>query len=121
MTLLLVDDDHLQLRLMSRILNDAGFDVETYDSIADVEEQVLRAPSSFDLVISDYEMPKGDGLELAQRLSGVVGAPPMLLCTGCLRLPYFDEPIVRGVLRKPYVRDELLARIGEIIGSTSIL
>jgi len=45
----------------------------------------------------------------------------MLLCTGCLRLPYFDEPIVRGVLRKPYVRDELLARIGEIIGSTSIL
>jgi len=116
MTLLLVDDDSMQLRLMSRILNDAGFEVEAFDSIHDVEERVVRAPARFDLVISDYEMPKGDGLELAHRLGAVDGAPPMLICTGCLQLPQFDEPIVRGVLRKPYVRDELIARVEEIIG-----
>lgn len=116
MTFLIVDDDHVQLRMMNRMLSFAGFEVRPCETIREVEDAVIESPGSFELVISDFEMPQGTGLELAEHLQAIDGAPPVMLCTGCYRLPEHDPDLVRAILHKPYVRHQLIDSVHAILG-----
>lgn len=79
--ILLVDDDVCLRKLVAGALERAGFEV----SQAAGASQALRqlAAGRFDILITDFSMPGGDGIELLTRV--MAGPPPhprMILVSG---------------------------------------
>jgi sigma-B regulation protein RsbU (phosphoserine phosphatase) len=66
-TILLVDDDPLQLKLYERLLQNNGYICYIALSV-DEAEKILKYKEIPDLIISDYEMPNKNGFEFRKRL-----------------------------------------------------
>jgi sigma-B regulation protein RsbU (phosphoserine phosphatase) len=66
-TILLVDDDPIQLKLYERLLQNNGYTCRTALSV-DAAEELLNNFDVPDLIISDYEMPDKNGFEFRKRL-----------------------------------------------------
>ncbi len=116
---LLVEDLSEARALAAAALRGAGFEVvEAEDGAAALE--VAHEVGPVDVVVSDVSMPRLDGLELAARLSRDQPATRFLFTSG-----YPSEEAVRGVsisapaafLPKPYLMDELVARVTELLGA----
>jgi putative two-component system response regulator len=114
MRVLIVDDNKIALMVLSKTLGAAGYEVEAKTNGREALEAVRSG--SYQLVISDWEMPELDGLELcrairAQEMSSYVY---IILLTG----RDSPEEKVKGLsagaddfVTKPYNPAELLARV----------
>ena len=79
--ILLVDDDALILRLFTEILSLAGYAVVSCGGgVAAIEQ--FRAHSRFDLLMTDFQMPIMNGVQLAKLLTGVSRRLPVLIVSG---------------------------------------
>jgi CheY-like chemotaxis protein len=79
--ILLVDDNANGLAARKSVLEELGYSIVTCTSGADALEQfTLRDP--FDLVVTDYKMPRMDGLELIGRLRMHTPGLPIVLISG---------------------------------------
>jgi len=79
---ILIVDDSITTRTLERnILQGAGYDVTT--AVDGVEALALLETETFELVVSDVEMPRIDGFELVEwiRQSQVYGDVPVVLVT----------------------------------------
>jgi signal transduction histidine kinase/ActR/RegA family two-component response regulator len=74
---LVVDDDMLVRTSTAGILESWGCDVSTGENLQEIREKY--AESHFDLVICDYRLPDGNGLQLADRLSEHCAEPPAFI------------------------------------------
>lgn len=110
---LLIAEDEINLnRIMTRQLQDNGYQV---DSCSDGEEAMdYLALEEYNAVILDIMMPKKDGLEILTWLRQQGNSTPVLFLTALDRI----EDRVRGLdlgaddyLTKPFAFEELLARI----------
>lgn len=78
---LVVDDDPLVLNGMGGILASWGCLVSLADSRQEVRDKYAEA--HFDLVICDYRLPDGNGLDLADRIEELCeNPPPFILVSG---------------------------------------
>jgi PAS domain S-box-containing protein len=114
-TVLLVEDDTGVAELALGMLQDAGYKVKTAGNAADALK-VLREGGQIDLVFSDIMMPGGmNGAELARVVRGEFPSIFILLTTG-----YADAAAQATrefpLIRKPYGREVLLDKVGEILG-----
>jgi CheY-like chemotaxis protein len=111
-TILVIDDDE-DLRMINRsTLEGAGYLVETAGD--GIEALLKLGGGSFDLVLSDVDMPNLDGFKLLELVSQKGISTPVIFITG--RLDAENE--VRGLelgaedyLRKPVLPNVLLARV----------
>ena len=78
--ILLVDDNASGLRARQAILEEQGHRISTASSGEDALEQFGR--QKFDLVITDFKMPRLDGRELIARLRKKSPDLPMILISG---------------------------------------
>lgn len=78
--ILLVDDNANGLAARKSVLQEQGHCVLTATSGADALAQFAAEP--FDLVVTDYKMPRMDGLELIRQLRGQAPALPIVLLSG---------------------------------------
>jgi len=112
--ILIVDDDRLNVRILSSILRSEGFDVAEADS----GEHALEAYAKFlpDLVLLDVVMGGIDGLETCRRLKNTYNGKcaPVVFITA----KNDSDDIVEGLeaggvdyLPKPFKGKEVLARI----------
>jgi len=77
---ILYADDVLQLReFMTVMLTREGHLVETVEDGAAALEWIERAPTAFDLLITDHHMPRLNGLELVRALRRVVFAGKIIV------------------------------------------
>ena len=67
-TVLIVDDQPQILQLLQDFLNDCGFQVLVAQSGSQAEQVAANHADAIHLLITDIEMPDGDGLTLAQSL-----------------------------------------------------
>ena len=90
--LLLVDDDALVLRAVSRLLRGRGYDVESAASVASALERLSGA--AFDVVITDLSLADGSGLDVldATRAGAVVMADPCHTLPSHVRSVSKDQP-----------------------------
>jgi diguanylate cyclase (GGDEF)-like protein/PAS domain S-box-containing protein len=93
--ILVVDDDPTARILMQASLQQAGFAVQV---AADAQEALqLFHGASFDLVMSDVEMPGMDGFELCARLRAESDVPvPVVMVTGMDDLASIDRAFEAG-------------------------
>jgi CheY-like chemotaxis protein len=78
--ILLVDDNKLGLIARKSVLEDAGHRITTALEGQEALERFTR--ETFELVITDYKMPRMNGLELIRRIRERSGPTPIILISG---------------------------------------
>jgi putative two-component system response regulator len=119
-TILLVDDQDSNIRLLERVLSNAGYSsfISTTDPLRAVDLYVQYRP---DLVVLDLHMPQLDGLGVLERLSAHVptGAyVPVLMLTGDLSPSAKQRALSAGAkdfLGKPFDPLEAVLRIKNLL------
>jgi len=104
---LVADDFKMNLLLTSRILDKLG---ASYDLVENGQEAFDKfSTNTYDLIITDIEMPVMNGLELTKRIRGHADEKkaqiPVLGFTGSTaddNLAYYTEIGMNGVLEKPF-------------------
>src|SRR4051812_47094612 len=111
--LLLVEDDPLVRRALGRLLTMSGFAVDEAASAAEALES-LRS-QSFACILTDFHLPKHDGLWLlAEARRAQPGAIRILCSGGSVDRQCLDPGLVNGMLEKPFQVDELLSMLPRI-------
>lgn len=115
MKLLVVEDDEDLRGTLVRLLEDEGYSVDT---AADGEDGYYRAANwNYDAIILDVMLPGMTGFEILQRLRKS-SATPVLMLTARDGVHDRVEGLDHGAddyLVKPFIREELLARIRAVI------
>ncbi|AZG11935.1 response regulator [Cupriavidus pauculus] len=79
----LIDDDVFSLRLLSRQLEQIGYDkVTTFERANGALALIQKEPRAFRLVIADLQMPEMDGIEFLRHLSAAGYTGALLLVSG---------------------------------------
>ncbi|MCU7834751.1 MAG: response regulator [gamma proteobacterium symbiont of Taylorina sp.] len=113
--ILVVDDDLINLRVADNHLSSDGLMVTTASGgVAALE--LIESGKQFDLVLLDIMMPDINGIEVCRRLRHRYTAVqlPVIIVTAKNRLSDLVQGLSIGAndyLTKPFVREELLARI----------
>lgn len=106
--ILVVDDEPIVCRSCFRILNEAGYQVETVLSGQEALEKVDH--QSFDVVLVDLKMPGLDGMEVLQRIRKVHPEVIVIMITGYATVESAVEAMKLGAsdyVPKPFTPDEL--------------
>jgi CheY-like chemotaxis protein len=92
-TLLVVDDDDLTRKLVSRMLNTYGYDV--IDAGSGEDALILLAQNAVDMVLMDVLMTGIDGFEVCRRIKGspATNKLPVVLFTAMAD----EESCARGI------------------------
>jgi EAL domain-containing protein (putative c-di-GMP-specific phosphodiesterase class I) len=109
---LVVDDDPTIRRLMGMMLGAAGLATEQASSGR--EGAAKLATRRFDVIVTDIEMPDGDGLELLRMIRRVDLDVPVIMVTGRPDVRSAAKALEYGAFRymnKPVDFEELLSHI----------
>lgn len=114
--LLLVDDEELYVRGLSRELSALGWHIQS----ADNTESALRAlrQSEFDALVLDLQMPGPSGVNVLAELDRVLARPVAVLLSGYLNVEITVRAIQQGandVLEKPVSARDLDARLRALL------
>lgn len=106
---LLIVDDELSVReILAEGLSSFGYDTEMAGSMAEAFEKIQAG--SFNLVLTDIEMPGGTGLELLQKVKSHDGDLDVIMVTGVVDADTAIHSIRQGAsdyLTKPFNLDEV--------------
>jgi PAS domain S-box-containing protein len=118
--ILLVDDHDGVRATTAALLQDLGHGVVDVSDGQSAIELLTAAPDAFDLVLTDYAMPKLSGTELVRRLRKLRHGLPAAIITGNANpgsaiAPSADTP----VLTKPFSDVELRSCLNSALGGTA--
>jgi CheY-like chemotaxis protein len=108
--ILVVDDEPIVNRLVSRYLTHLGYRVMEASSGEEALALVRRQRPPIDLVLSDVVMPGMDGIALAARVLAGCPGPSVILMTGVVSQEVEHMNVIGQtvpVLRKPLNLDQL--------------
>ncbi|MCB1555243.1 MAG: hybrid sensor histidine kinase/response regulator [Xanthomonadales bacterium] len=111
---MIVDDQEANLRLLGRVLSDAGFDVMPASSGAQALERL--AVETPDVVLLDMRMPDMNGFAVLERIRGEPkwADIPVLFLTAAHERDLLVRAFEAGAvdyLTKPFVSEELIVRV----------
>jgi DNA-binding response OmpR family regulator len=113
--ILLVDDDPTLLVPLARRLSREGYVISTASSGPEALDALERGWPS--LVVIDLMMPGMDGTQLAQRIKRIVDLPIIVVSavtTGDSKISALED-FAEDYLTKPFVAEELIARINRVL------
>jgi two-component system cell cycle sensor histidine kinase/response regulator CckA len=116
--ILYIDDDDGVLRVMTQLLERAGFRVSAYSDGHKALEAARADPGQYDLAVTDYSMPRISGLEIATALLQLRADLPVAILTGYATEALTEEATaigVREVISKPSSFDELMESIARLV------
>jgi DNA-binding response OmpR family regulator len=112
MRILVVEDEERLARLISRVLVEEGYAVETE---ANGRQALMRAlADDYDLLIVDWMLPELSGVQLVKRLRAAEVGTPVIMLTARDQIEDRVEGLDAGAddyLPKPFAFPELLARV----------
>ncbi|MBV1883659.1 MAG: response regulator [Pseudomonadales bacterium] len=108
--ILLLDDDSLVIEFTNLLLEPFGYVVTDFLDSDKAIKSIQEDPTDFDMIITDYGMPKMSGKEFASTVRAINADIPILLFTGYGDLVANAEAQswgIQGVLTKPFKSSEL--------------
>lgn len=114
---LVVDDEPQMCEMVSRVLEDAGYQVTTATS-GPVAIALTQHDGPPDLLLTDYKMPQMDGDALAARLRQETPDLKVLYLTGCIEALFNSRGILwegEAFLEKPCTPTGLLEAVSMIL------
>jgi DNA-binding NtrC family response regulator len=117
--ILVVDDDIAVLQLCADVLSSSGYEVDAAaDGAAGWDALHAR---SYDLLITDNNMPRLSGIELVKKLRSAQMTLQVVLASGTVPIEGLNrDPSLQlaGTLLKPFTNDELLDTVKKALETT---
>jgi len=116
--IMFIDDEPVLAQLAVAILGRIGYRVDAFVRPADALAAFSANPTSYDLVITDYNMAQMSGIELAQRLARIRPNVAIALITGYLRQEEIEQARaigIREIILKPTSIQELQPVIARLL------
>ncbi len=112
-TVLIADDDDADRLLMRTILGEAGHDLYLATNGEEAMKIYLRHP--IDVVVTDIQMPRGDGIELISALKGMDPDASIVAVSGQTphKLQIAQLAGARSILLKPLTKERLTEAVEE--------
>lgn len=117
-SILFVDDEDMQVRAMTKLLEHLGYQVVGLTDAAEALEIFQRGPDAFDLAIMDQAMPRLTGSDLARELLRIKPGLPIILCTGYSETLNEDQALAMGIrafIMKPFSVKEIAENIRRLL------
>jgi DNA-binding response OmpR family regulator len=114
--ILVVEDDVTMRLLNTEVLVDSGYQVDTAED-GDVAWDTLQT-KSYDLLVTDNNMPKVSGVELLKKLRAAHMALPAILVSGMMPTEELSQHPwlqIDATLSKPYTSSELLEKVKDVL------
>ncbi len=121
-SILVVDDDNIILDSLCEFLNIEGYLTSGVQSFKRAVEKLKN--QDFSLVITDVNMPDGDGFDLLKLIKKNHPQTVVIIITGYGTIESAVEAIKLGAydyLTKPIIDDELLLAVGRAINQQSLI
>ena len=115
--ILLAEDDIDMRRFLVKALQNAGFDVISYDNGLSAYQRLREEP--FELLLTDIVMPEMDGIELARRAAELDPDIKIMFITGFAAVALNSDssaPKNAKVLSKPVHLRELVSEVQQDAG-----
>ncbi|MGA2082161.1 MAG: response regulator [Holophaga sp.] len=119
-TVMVVDDDEFQHKIVSRLVKDEGYRMVFASS--GIEALNMLRKIQPDLILLDLSMPDMDGLEVTRRVKGVArfAQIPIIMITGNSEESIVTDSMNAGAIDfmvKPLGREALIAKIAKVLGT----
>ena len=118
--ILLADDDSATRELVRRALEHDGHTLSVAEDGSEALAAFNAAPTAFDLIITDVEMPGTDGVTLAKTALAASSTVRVLMMSG------FNEALERGrwlgparfgVIAKPFTLEQIRRAVTTVLTS----
>lgn len=117
MKILIVEDDPTSTLVLERSLRKAGY--ETLSATDGMAAMELLETTSCDAIVSDWMMPRMDGIELVRKIRETIHpAPVILMVTALASTEARNHALAAGAddyLAKPFSIPEVLERLGNCL------
>ncbi len=118
--ILVTDDEESVLIMVTQMLEKLGYRITAFQDSAEALAVFCSQPDNFDLILTDQNMPKLSGEQLASEIRRVRSDIPMILCSGFndthtrerARQMGFNEFIM-----KPVIKRELAETLRQVLDS----
>lgn len=119
MKLLIVDDSTMLRDMLSYALNEGGY-TDVTEAVDGVDGLEKAKQTSFDLIISDVNMPNMDGLTMVEKIRALpqyIKTPILVLTTerGDDMKTKGKQAGATGWIVKPFVPDQLLKAVNIVL------
>ena len=119
---LYVDDDEMMVVMVQSLLQHAGYRVTTCSDAPTAVATVRADPTSFDVVVTDFNMPEFSGIDLAEALAKVRPGLPVVISSGYISDDMRDRARAAGVhslLNKQDTLEALVPRIHDALAGSA--
>ena len=117
-SILLVEDEEIIRELIREILLTAGYTVTTAESGIEALNICEANEKTFDLLVTDFNMPQMNGRELAEKIKALGRAVKILFISGYTDDEEFLQNLSSGdrhFIAKPFSPEALTTRVEEIL------
>jgi len=116
--ILLAEDDEDMRRFLVRALENAGYQVVSFDNGRSAYDRLREEP--FHLLLTDIVMPEMDGIELARKASELDPDLKIMFITGFAAValnPDNHAPRDAKILSKPFHLRDLVGEVSRLIAA----
>jgi two-component system cell cycle response regulator CpdR len=116
--ILLAEDDNDMRRFLVKALENAGFQVSSFDNGLSAYQRLREEP--FEMLLTDIVMPEMDGIELARRASELDPDIKIMFITGFAAVALNSDseaPKNAKVLSKPVHLRELVSEVNKMLAA----
>mgnify|MGYP000894274166 CR=1 FL=1 len=118
MKILLAEDDNDMRRFLVKALQNAGYDVISFDNGLSAYNRLREEP--FELLLTDIVMPEMDGIELARRATELDPDIKVMFITGFAAValnPDNNAPKQAKILSKPFHLRDLVSEVQRLLAA----
>jgi len=116
--ILLAEDDNDMRRFLVKALQNAGYDVASFDNGMSAYHRLREEP--FELLLTDIVMPEMDGIELARRATELDPDIKVMFITGFAAValnPDNQAPKEAKILSKPFHLKDLVNEVQRLLAA----
>lgn len=117
---LIIEDDLVMIETMTKWLEHEHYQVEAVDTADEGRHRILTC--SYDVILMDFELPDGTGIDLIKDLRSAGSTTPVLLVTGRQSIEDKEAGFQSGsddYITKPFHIKELSLRIKALLKRSS--
>lgn len=112
--ILVVNDESDTRQFYCEVLTQSGYQVDTAQDGDAGWQTASRDPDSYDLMITDNNMPKMSGVELVRKLRSARMALPVIMATSAVP-PNIDGLQIAAILTKPFYPNQLVQTVKDVL------
>jgi two-component system cell cycle response regulator CpdR len=116
--ILLAEDDEDMRRFLAKALENAGYQVVSFDNGQSAYERLREEP--FNLLLTDIVMPQMDGIELARKAAELDPDLKIMFITGFAAVALnadLEAPKDAKILSKPFHLRDLVSEVSRLIAA----